>query len=242
MSKNARGGFYNDIAQALSLGTQTPIVILSPHLDDAVWSIGPVLKELAEHGHKLTIITLFSLSVISGDDILPPAAGTPVRKAEDAVACQAVGCDDVVYLDFPDGILRDRSLETVFDPAYKTPEWLGGKLLAALTDVTPSQAVLFAPSGFGWHIDHQLTARLASQLPQRTIFYEDMPYASLTVKLQEAHEFLRHQGAQEARIPIGDDTIAEHLRLYRLYASQRDPRHEEQINQYLRARGYGFWL
>jgi LmbE family N-acetylglucosaminyl deacetylase len=242
MQNKVRSEFYNDITRVLSLDTQAPIIVISPHLDDAVWSLGPVLKELAEHDHRVWIVNLFSLSLIVDDESSLPAAGTAIRKAEDAEVCQEVGCEKVLYLDFPDGVLRDHSPETIFDPKYETPTWLADMLTKALKESVPADAILLVPSGFGWHIDHQLAARVASKLAHRVIFYEDFPYAARTVRIKEAHAFLHEHNAKETRMPADSSVVAEHLRLYRLYTSQRAKHHEEQISSYLTDHGYGFWL
>jgi hypothetical protein len=241
MQANSSNEFYKVIFSALPLEERAPVVVISPHIDDAVWSLGPVLKTLANHGHLLRLINLFSTTLIMGDEVGTPAHDTEIRKAEESDVALEVGFGGVVYLDFPDGILRDREPETIFDPTYKTPEWLAKTLLTALKKRIPEDAVVLAPSGFGWHVDHQLAARVASELPQKVIFYEDLPYAARTVRVDEARKFLEGQGAREIRISANSETVQEHLRLYRLYESQRAKHHEEQISAYLANRGYGFW-
>jgi len=241
MKANTSNQFYNDIVRVLPLAERSSIAVISPHIDDAVWSLGPVLKTLAEHDHKLRLINLFSNTVIVGDDVSSPAESTAVRKSEEAQVAQEVGFEEVLYLDFPDGILRDRELSTIFDPNYETPKWLVETLLAVLKKHIPADALVLAPSGFGWHIDHQLAAYVATQLPNEVIFYEDFPYAARTVRIEEAQKFLRQQNTREERIKVTPEVIDQHLHLYRLYAAQRASHHEEQISAYLASEGYGLW-
>ena len=241
MQVNTSNQFYNDINHILKLKQDALVVILSPHIDDAAWSLGPVLESLKSHGHHLQLINLFSTTLIMGDGMKGPARDTALRKAEETLATQEVGFDEVIYLDFPDGILRDRQLDNIFDPTYDMPAWLADLVLDTLKTYIPADAVVLAPSGFGWHIDHRLTAHVASKLTQRVIFYEDMPYAARDIRVQEAREFLQQQDAHPARIPVTPEIVEEHLRLYRLYISQRAKHHEEQISSYLAANGYGLW-
>lgn len=242
MQVDASKEFYKVIFRALPLGEHTSVVVLSPHIDDAVWSLGPVLKVLAGHGHSVRLINLFSTTLIMSDEVGTPAHDTVIRKAEEADVVNEVGFAGAAYLDFPDGILRDREPATIFDPTYKTPKWLAENILAALKKRIPEDAIVLAPSGFGWHVDHQLTARVAAKLPNKVVFYEDFPYAARTVRTDEAREFLLKHEATEVRIPVDAPIIDEHLRLYRLYESQRARHHEEQITNYLADRGYGFFL
>lgn len=242
MKANTSKEFYKVIFRSLPLVEGAQIVVISPHIDDAVWSLGPVLKTLADQGHSVRLINLFSTTLIMGEEVGTPAHDTAIRKAEEADVVQEVGFTSAAYLDFPDGILREREPDTIFDPTYKTPEWLADTLLSGLKKCIPEDAVVLAPSGFGWHIDHQLTAWVAAQLPQKVVFYEDFPYAARTVRVDEARAFLHEQNTKEVRIPVDAGTIEEHLRLYRLYTSQRAKHHEEQISAYLADRGYGFFL
>jgi LmbE family N-acetylglucosaminyl deacetylase len=107
-------GWGNRRCRGLPLSVDETLVVVSPHLDDAVFSLGATLAEAARK--KIAVI---NLTVFAGD---PSSAALPsdwdrktgfssagaaarARRAEDAAACALVGMSPVwlPFLDHPYG-------------------------------------------------------------------------------------------------------------------------------------------
>ncbi|MCS6871805.1 MAG: PIG-L family deacetylase [Anaerolineae bacterium] len=182
-------------------------IYLSPHFDDAVFSCGGQIAQLARRGDSVAIYT-----VMAGD---PPEGFAPTaftdelharwgcgmaaeqalaaRRAEDRAAAAVLGAS-LSFGSFADAIYRVSkttgtplyaSSEAIFsdvhpdDPA--TPEALEQTFLTIYPQLT-SDVTLYAPLGVGHHVDHQLVRAMALRLAARfrlrnAYFYEDFPYA-----------------------------------------------------------------
>jgi LmbE family N-acetylglucosaminyl deacetylase len=164
-------------------------LVLSPHPDDAVWSVGGCLAEWAARGDRVVVLTAFD-----GDPPPGPApvgwravADPAVRRAEDA---RARGCLGVagVSLGLSDAALRRSggrpsypSRLSLFGPPADADEDLLAPIAAAAHDLLDRLGAgtrLYAPLAAGRHVDHQLArAAVADDVPPATItWYEDFPY------------------------------------------------------------------
>jgi LmbE family N-acetylglucosaminyl deacetylase len=148
-----------------------PVVVLSPHLDDAVLSAWSVLRR---------DVAAIVVNLCAGDP--PPGAVPPwdlltratdaaermrERRAEDRAALGEVGRESV-DLPFLDNHYRSGPLD---------PE----AVLAALRDAVPEARELWAPAAIGGHPDHLAARDAALELgrggpPLR--LYADLPYAA----------------------------------------------------------------
>jgi len=82
---------------------------VSPHLDDAVFSAGALLARLATQGWRVVIATCFTASVPNprgfalacqlDKGLASSVDYMALRRAEDADACAALGCE-IVHLPF----------------------------------------------------------------------------------------------------------------------------------------------
>ena len=150
------------------------LVAVSPHLDDAVLSIGASLSHLAHEGVDVRVLTVFG-----GDPSQDREPGASNRRAgfgstgqaararrrEDDSACARLGVQPV-RLAFDDDELSAR------DPAA-----LGAALTAALSEAQ----VVLAPGSPLQHPDHLLVARLtAACVPPGAVLahYLEQPYAT----------------------------------------------------------------
>jgi len=159
-------------------------LVISPHLDDAVLSLGGTIAALTAAGERVVIATVYTAGPPL--DELSPAmrkfADYRARCAEDAAACAVLGAE-------PRWLGRT---ERAFRPPYltgwsffaKPPDRCGfttlpevTRALDALADLAPDR--ILVPLGVGNHIDHveALVAAtdwaLAQGLGDRLRFYED---------------------------------------------------------------------
>nr|BFD41399.1 hypothetical protein FFPRI1PSEUD_28980 [Pseudomonas sp. FFPRI_1] len=167
------------------------VVVLSPHPDDGVWSLGSGLARWAPH-QDIQLLSLFAGD--AGAGLIQARApeqrwrcfSTPgQRRAEDrrAATILGYGCSN---LEAADGALRldqaggfaHASLASLFldsTPAsWPEPE---PALVAALQGFLRPQDVVCAPLAIGAHVDHCLTHCLARGLTNRLYFYSEFPYA-----------------------------------------------------------------
>ncbi|MFH8787116.1 PIG-L deacetylase family protein [Streptomyces roseoverticillatus] len=179
-------------------------VVLAPHADDAVWSVGARLARWAAEGRRTTVVTVFSGpadTVFTGPAetvFTGPAAGPAeasgtwrktadprVRQAEDAAACAELGAV-LVPLGFTDAALRTGAGGSGF--LYSAPRRLLGprhpadarlleEVRAALAPLCAGPVTVHAPLAAGGHVDHRLVRGAVEALaPGRTVWYEDFPY------------------------------------------------------------------
>jgi LmbE family N-acetylglucosaminyl deacetylase len=167
------------------------IILLSPHPDDAVWSLGGVIP-LLQLSTDVLIATLFD-----GDPASESLArsksrserwrlfgDTAARRDEDSKAARRLGCKhlslgwvDAALRLRPDGSFEQASLDTLLDKSEPGVE-------AALLDqferqlgqlILPNDQIL-APLGFGDHVDHRITHKLARRLDRTIGYYAEFPY------------------------------------------------------------------
>ena len=150
------------------------VVALSPHLDDAVLSVGAALAAARAGGSDVTVLTVFA-----GDPAadIPPAAwdrragfgsaaaAVRARRAEDAAACRIVGARPV-WLPFAD--------EQYGPPPDDDAVWalIEPELDGAETILTPGFPLT--------HHDHRRVTTLALErlaADERLALYVEQPYA-----------------------------------------------------------------
>jgi LmbE family N-acetylglucosaminyl deacetylase len=174
-----------------------PVVVLSPHLDDAVLSCGALLAHLAP-AQPVTVVSVFTAAAA------PPwslparralrALGTGDarelfgrRRAEDLEVLAGLGVT-AAHLGFTDALFRRARGR----PAYRTFRFdaMRGRVagcdagLAAEVGARSGEiasacgaGVVLAPLGIGRHVDHLITRAAAPHLGLRTVYYSDFPYS-----------------------------------------------------------------
>ncbi|TXH21807.1 MAG: hypothetical protein E6Q99_09585 [Elusimicrobia bacterium] len=162
-------------------GPEHRAVVVSPHLDDAVFSCGGRIAQWVREGPVLVI------NVFTDFTGAPRRAHAPLgadRAREDAAAAALLGFT-AVSLGEKDCVCRSRKylapgrlfggVRAPDDPL--DPVKLRDKLERVLSGLAWRELVL--PMGIGWHIDHVLAheATRAFHDDPRTSFYEDAPYA-----------------------------------------------------------------
>jgi LmbE family N-acetylglucosaminyl deacetylase len=170
-------------------------LFLSPHFDDAVGSCGGTIWRLASRGHPVRILTVFGGA--EREPFSQPARilhdewrlDRPVqsRRAEDARACQILGCASS-FLAFPDAIYRQdskgRHLYPTFDSLRGTLDREDGALAEQLCahvagTLGEEDTVYFCPMAIGGHVDHVVAkncGHILSADGRAVIFYRDFYY------------------------------------------------------------------
>lgn len=183
----------------------SPVIFLSPHLDDAALSCGAYISMLVERSIDVRVHTLFS-GIPKIEELSPLAKaihlegglesdGMLRRREEDRVAMQYLGVKftyadflDCIYRTDPAGRSRYQTKEDIFpvrpdlEVDADTLKDLVTYLCRVLKEVRPSE--VYVPLGIGHHIDHILVRealersiwRSGSDNSTDVIYYEDVPY------------------------------------------------------------------
>lgn len=217
------------------------IMALSPHCDDAVWSLGGLIARLASGGSLVQVVTAFDQitpDISSVGSALLQRAGLSAseasreRRSEDATACATVQAT-AVHLGLLDAVSRC--------PAhYATPHDLaGGEARVASSDpgarqlhrklmqfvgVSAEPVVLLAPLAVGGHVDHLISAAVAvgmSDAFAEVWLYGEFPYAVNRVPTIEMRvgRIFRHSRCRRLDVDVTAYT-ALHLAASRSYRSQ----------------------
>ncbi len=175
-----------------------PLLAFSPHLDDAVMSVGAALAAVAGTGRRVVVCTVFAgcptppLSAPAtefhrdcglGDDAVP------VHLAEDRAAVGALGADPL-HLPFLDALYRRLGedwlctwLGAHFDPNLPAEPELAAEVTGALSAVVRElrPAAVWTCSAIGGHVDHLMTLATATAACAiegvDLAVWEDLPYA-----------------------------------------------------------------
>lgn len=182
--------------------TPLPDVILSPHYDDAAFSLG---AWIARHPGG-TLVDIFTRSgFVVGADLGVPDAETvervsAIRQAEDRAFSSAHGLE-VIELGLEEPSLRGRHSRDragVDDDVgqLREPLW---QVLDRL--VAGGGQAVFCPAAIGGHVNHIATRRVAIDWArargrlENLRFYEDLPYA--------ARASVRRRGLEDLREAVG---------------------------------------
>ncbi|XOV80911.1 MAG: PIG-L deacetylase family protein [Aestuariibacter sp.] len=171
------------------------IVVLSPHLDDAVWSMGGVLSSLGAMGHRITVLTLCCSEPHEETKRLLPEkqhqwrqfGSMFLRKTENQRALDVLQvegkhlsfCDSAVDFDINSGKFSLQSAEQLFTPPYSYLEQRKKAFALGLAKQVGEQTILFAPDACGGHVDHLACHSAAKSLTvEQLYFYREFPYAT----------------------------------------------------------------
>jgi LmbE family N-acetylglucosaminyl deacetylase len=166
------------------------MIVLSPHSDEAVWSLGGAISVWQE-SCEVIIVTIFD------GDPLPFSAEqlretqqrwrtfgeTSKRRSEDSMAAARLGCGFVSlgYLDASirlnaDGTFEYASFDALFQQSTALDVHILARIEQRLNDLLLPTDQIIAPFGFGGHVDHQLTHALSRRLGLTTTYYAEFPY------------------------------------------------------------------
>jgi LmbE family N-acetylglucosaminyl deacetylase len=195
-SKSERGSVVSEPRLNLSLTSISAqfgrVVVVSPHMDDAILSCGGLLSRL------LPVIDCLTVTVCTADpagvnsDHPPHGIALPsLRRNEEVRALRALGCP-LMQLDLLDAIYRENTHTK--SPLYPTMQslWtmpvdadsvhrqeLRNRLLPISKPVGDRPTLFVTPMGIGHHVDHILCTQVVLSIVSSTdhvLLYEDFPY------------------------------------------------------------------
>ncbi len=158
-------------------------VVLSPHLDDAVFSCAAAIRQLRQEGPVL-VINIFTKYLATST----LKHGVPLvdsRNDEERVAAAYLGYESI-KLDELDAAFRRphyAQISNIFRAVHEEDmHWLPElreRIEAVLRTITFD--TLLVPLGIGWHVDHVLTFLAMQPRWQQSgvQFYEDAPYCGI---------------------------------------------------------------
>lgn len=168
------------------------VIVVSPHMDDAILSCGGLLKQLIGQLDCLTV-TVCTADPADVDTQNPPhgIALPSLRRNEEVAALAALGCP-LVQLDLLDAIYRTdaarglpiyptmQSIWTMPQPQDEPHRQALRKRLLTLAGQSSNRPTLFlSPLGIGHHIDHILCTQVVLSIADardQVLLYEDFPY------------------------------------------------------------------
>jgi LmbE family N-acetylglucosaminyl deacetylase len=187
---------------------------ISPHLDDAVLSCGGVIYQQTSRGDEIVVVTVCG-GVPHGDMSsefireLQKRWGTGEsavehRRAEDRRACAMLGAR-TLHLPIPDAIYRTSedgkyfydSEGAIFGEIHPEEIRLIDQVARMIAKECEGASRIYAPMGYGGHVDHRLTRKAVDRLGRSVWFYRDYPYVIREGKIPS-----------DLSVPTGEEILA----------------------------------
>lgn len=210
-----------------------PILVLSPHLDDAAFSLGPLLAKYSK-STPIIVATAFSKSVYTlsefalacqldkglsvDDDYMD------IRKNEDLRWAAAMGVH-TFYGELPEAPHRGYdSAAALFGPLLPEIE-VRMQLFQWVTSLLRHHEprALVSPLGIGNHVDHILIKETAERFDAHKVpvyFYRDLPYAGNGKNEIARYHNCSNSKMHEHHVECTDESIAAALSAAGAYETQ----------------------
>ena len=165
----------------------THVVAISPHLDDAAFSVGGLLAARARAGDRVTIVTCFTGNVAQPqgfalacqlDKGLDAAVDyMALRRDEDLAACAMIGAE-AIHLPFLEAPHRGYASAAELFAERRMDDGVLLPLTYALGELVESLApdLLLGPLAVGDHVDHWIVRDALAASAQTLLLWEDWPY------------------------------------------------------------------
>lgn len=168
------------------------VIVVSPHMDDAILSCGGLLKQLLGSVECLTL-TVCTADPVDVDPKHPPhgIALPSLRRKEEMAALNDLGCK-LVQLDLLDAIYRrDQHSSAILYPSLQSiwsmplpqddfqKQALRSRILSLAGQSGERPTLFISPLGIGHHVDHILCTQVILSIISSTdeiLLYEDFPY------------------------------------------------------------------
>jgi LmbE family N-acetylglucosaminyl deacetylase len=217
-------------------------IILSPHIDDAILSLGGSILHWLNQGEHVEILTVFSRSASPffwrKNAICNSETETILRKSEERLIADRLG-DIFKYVDLPSDTCRGLKYLRPWLPTEIQSKWpcdrrTFEKLLSVLMPLFHTDTLIYAPIAPQpkAHIDHIMVRDACSAIckfiPEsvQLSFYEDQPYCT---RFPDLDRFLKKSklSPQVNRVDIRAKT-----QLASMYKSQVRPQWLDEISSY----------
>lgn len=188
----------------------THIVAISPHLDDAAFSVGGLLAARARAGDRVTIVTCFTGNVAQPTGFalacqLDKGLASDIdymalRRAEDVAACAVIGAQ-AVHLPLLEAPHRGYASAPELFAARRADD----RVLVPLTEALSQQIaalspdLLLGPLAIGDHVDHWLVRDALAAIDADALLWEDWPYLSRARHRPDAAPAVQHVLSPEDR-------------------------------------------
>jgi hypothetical protein len=219
------------------------IKIISPHIDDAIFSLWGFIY-LLSNKHKIDVVNIFSTSNFIYWRITDLNIATNIRKNEDILISKELYIW-IINLDFLEALLRNIKKEDLFFDNLDISNFhkIKNDIFIKLKSTIDINDVLYFPAWYWWHIDHIITRFVWQELMlswYNVKFYQELPYANRSVKINFANNFLKK--FQLLEVNINNIIINKHLELVKIYKSQVLSRHLIEIKKFLESnKCYKIW-
>jgi len=180
------------------------LVVLSPHLDDAVLSCGGRIAATTAAGGRALVAA---------------------RRAEDDEACRRLGAEplhwdlaDALYRTAADGAPLYPTRHSLYSEPAPGDDATAARLAERIAGL-PAHRLLLAPLAIGGHVDHRLARRAAASSGREVAYYEDFPYVEWKwFALERALGGRR--GWEAETLPLDARLLARRQEAIAAYASQ----------------------
>ena len=225
------------------------ILVLSPHRDDAAFSLSFSIAHWLAAGHSVTIMNVFTRSLyapysdaesVHENDRLSYVSA--MRKREDEAFLKKIPGADMIDLNIKDAPIRLHCDSSVVCDMEIDPN---DKAIKKVHDTVEKQLrtphCLVIPLGLGHHVDHRVVRDAVLPLTPDTpcAFYEELPYATrdgVRIDLSRFREDTAHRFHEELHPVLVHGTQTrptEHKRkIALLYSSQIDAALADTIAQF----------
>lgn len=184
------------------------VVVLSPHRDDAAFSLGLSIDTWLAQGHTVSVLNVFTQSEYapySDADALHPndrvSFVSALRKREDQAWNKLTGNRLSFHdLDLLDAPLRlacavDEVLTAEIRPGDRALVRVEGAIAKLASRAGQGSLCVIAPLAVGGHIDHRVVHEAALRVqagkPMPLAFYEDLPYSAREGEAAMLEDFAR---------------------------------------------------
>ncbi|MGH9585144.1 MAG: PIG-L deacetylase family protein [Bryobacteraceae bacterium] len=222
--------------------------MLSPHRDDAVFSLCLCMLRWARGGISVRVATFFTRSAYAPRSPAPEpgqdrcGAVSLLREREDRAAlsgiARAIGTESFGFLDAPLRLGIAPSDVCGESARQLDRSGMAERLTAAVVECVRGGLVL-APLGLGGHVDHLAiwSAAISASAGLRNLgFYEDLPYATWTAEdalRERVRESERRAGVLLRPAVIRENRpIGSKRRVVSRYESQITPREADIIARF----------
>lgn len=182
------------------------LTVLSPHRDDALFSLYICLSQWRKRSIRITVLNFFTETAYA-PHALPNSHNSisSLRAREDRYAVNAIDARiRIKSAKLVDAPLRlNIAAGQVCDPeirAYHDSHDL--QTLSMLMHASIARGLAIAPLALGNHVDHLLVHRAAARsLPGKNLaFYEDLPYATWTTDEELRSRVIRSEERTRVRL------------------------------------------